>query len=336
MTETRWVDPPDAPALAGLRFRRYADESDIAGMAEVIRAANAANGESEYISDDYLRSQVVNYSHVPPQEARLLALVDGRIVACSSFEYADTTEGRRDYRSSGQVHPEWRRRGIGAAMTAWNEARLLELATEQRHPGGAALTTWIEEADVGATVTARARGYRRTRTGFHMVRPGMERIETAPLPDGLEVRPVARDDLPRVWDAMIEAFRDHHGSHDGSDAAFRRWSEDPVLETDLLVIAFDGDAVAGGVQGWIDSEENEANGYLRGWVDPVFTRRPWRRRGLARALMGRTLVLLRDHGMTSAQLGVDSENPHQALTLYEDQRFETVRTAAEWTRAITP
>ena len=44
MTETRWVDPPDAPALAALRFRCYADESDIAGMAEVIRAANEANG----------------------------------------------------------------------------------------------------------------------------------------------------------------------------------------------------------------------------------------------------------------------------------------------------
>ena len=54
-------------------------------------------------------------------------------------------------------------------------------------------------------------------------------------------------------------------------------------------------------------------------------RRPWRRRGLASALIGRTLVALRDRGMTAAQLGVDSENPNEALTLYQRHRFEVLR-----------
>ena len=332
--EERRVEVPDGPPIDGLRFRYYTGEDDIPGMAEVIRAANAANGESEYVSDDYLRSQVTSYSHYPPQEARLIALVDGRIVACSEYEHADTTAGRREYRSFGHVHPRWRRRGIGTAMSAWNEGRLLDIAARQQHPGGAALTTWIEEADVGATVLVEARGYDRTRIGFHMVRPDLDAIDVPPLPNGLEVRRVARDHLPRVWDAMIAAFRDHHRGHDGSEAAFHRWSSDPVFDTNLLVVAFDGEEVAGGVQGWVDPEENEANGYQRGWADPVFTRRPWRRRGLAYALLGRALALVRDRGMTSAQLGVDSQNPFQALTLYERHRFRTVRTGAEWTREI--
>ena len=334
--ESRWIDLPDAPAIEGLRFRTYSGEADIPGMARAIRAANAANGESEYVSDEYLRSQVVNHTHFPPQEARLLALVDDRIVACSVFEQADTTAGRRDYRSYGHVDPDWRRRGIGTAMAGWNEDRLLRIVAEQQHPGGAALTTWIEEADVGATALATSAGYTRTRVGFHMVRPDMDGIDVPPLPDGLEVRPVTRDDLPRIWDGMIEAFRDHHGGHDGSEAAFRRWSEDPILETELLVIALDGNEIAGGVQGWVDPEENAANGYLRGWTDPVFTRRPWRRRGLAYALLGRALAGVRARGMTSAQLGVDSENPHQALTLYERHRFQTVRTGSEWTKELEP
>ena len=157
-----------------------------------------------------------------------------------------------------------------------------------------------------------------------------------PLPDGLEVRPVTQADLPRIWDAMLEAFRDHHGGHDDSEAAFQRWTVDPVFDLSLVIIAFDGEEVAGGVQGWVDPDENEANGYRRGWTDPVFTRRPWRRRGLAHALLGRALLALRDRGMTSAQLGVDSENPYQALTLYERHRFKTVRTGSEWTRVIGP
>jgi GNAT superfamily N-acetyltransferase len=334
--ETDWIELPDAPSIAGLRFRCYRGEDDIVGMAAVIRAANAANREAEYVSDDYLRALVAHPTHFPPQASRLLALVGERIVACSLFEQADTTAGVRNYSSSGSIHPGWRRRGIGTAMAAWNEARLLEIAAEQRHPGGSALTTWIEEADVGATALAVSRGYRRTRIGYHMVRPDMLDIDAPPLPEGLEVRPIVQADLPRAWDAMTEAFRDHHGGHDHSEAAFRRWIDDPVFDASLLLIAFHGEEVAGGVQGWIDPEENEANGYRRGWTDPVFTRRPWRRRGLAHALLGRALLAVRDRGMTSAQLSVDSENPYQALTLYERHRFETVRTGAEWTRVIAP
>lgn len=335
-TTDQWLELPGAPAIAGLRFRRYSGSSDIAGMARVIRAANAANEESEYVSDDYLRSQVDNPSHLPPTEARLLALVEDTIVACSEIEYADTTAGVRNYSSYGHVHPAWRRRGIGTAMAAWNEDRLLALAATQRHPGGSALTTWIEAADRGATALAEARGYVQTRVGFHMVRPNLDDVDVAPLPTGLEVGSVGRADLPLVWAALTEAFRDHHGGHDSSDAAFQRWAGDPVFDLELMIVAFDGQEIAGGVQGWVDPEENRANGYLRGWTDPVFTRRPWRRRGLAHALLGRALVALRERGMTSAQLSVDSENPHQALTLYERHGFTTVRTGSEWTRGLQP
>ena len=334
--ETRWIELPDAPGIPGLRFRCYRGEDDIPGMAAVARAANAANGETEYISDEYLRSDVTNPTHIPPEQGMLLALVDARIVAFSSYEYSDTTAGERYYRSLGNVHPAWRRRGLGRAMAAFNEARLQKLAAAQQHPGGARLTTWIEEADRGATVLMQGLGYRQVRTGFHMVRPDMEAIDVPALPGGLDLRPVAAADLPRLWAAMSEAFRDHFGGHDSSEAAFRRWIEDPVFDTSLLIVAFDGEEVAGGVQGWVDPEENEANGYLRGWTDPVFTRRPWRRRGLAYALLGRALAAVRDRGMTSAQLGVDSENPFQALTLYERHRFETARTGSEWHRDIRP
>lgn len=65
-------------------------------------------------------------------------------------------------------------------------------------------------------------------------------------------------------------------------------------------------------------------------------RRPWRRRGLASALLGRALVGLRDAGMTSAQLDVDTENENQALTLYERHGFVTDRQATEWHKPLEP
>ena len=59
----------------------------------------------------------------------------------------------------------------------------------------------------------------------------------------------------------------------------------------------------------------------RGWLQSVFTRRPWRRRGLATALIARSLVVLRERGQTSAALGVDADNPSGALGLYEGLGF---------------
>ena len=72
----------------------------------------------------------------------------------------------------------------------------------------------------------------------------------------------------------------------------------------------------------------------RGLIDAVFTRRPWRRRGVARALIARTLVLLRDRGMTSAYLGVDGLNPNQAATLYTSLGFEIATTTYDWTKPL--
>jgi ribosomal protein S18 acetylase RimI-like enzyme len=101
----------------------------------------------------------------------------------------------------------------------------------------------------------------------------------------------------------------------------RRFLESPDADPSLWLVAWDGDEVAGGVFNGIYREQNEALGIRRGWLDSVFTRRPWRRRGLARALIFRSLLLFRERGMTSAALGVDADNPMGALGLYEDAGF---------------
>jgi GNAT superfamily N-acetyltransferase len=109
-----------------------------------------------------------------------------------------------------------------------------------------------------------------------------------------------------------------------------------LLELDLVVAAFEGDQIVAAVQGAIDPDENAANDYLRGWTDPVFTRRRWRRQGLAYALLGRSLQQLKERGMTSAQLDVDAQNDNQALTLYQRHRYEVDRSASEWHKPLVP
>ena len=71
----------------------------------------------------------------------------------------------------------------------------------------------------------------------------------------------------------------------------------------------------------ISRDQNEALGVRRGWLHQVFTRRQWRRRGVARATIARSLVNFRDRGMEEAALGVDAENPLGAFGLYESLGF---------------
>ncbi|MEO8510990.1 MAG: GNAT family N-acetyltransferase, partial [Chloroflexota bacterium] len=84
----------------------------------------------------------------------------------------------------------------------------------------------------------------------------------------------------------------------------------------------------------IDARENELLGVQRGWLDSVFVRRPWRRRGLGAALVARSLDVLRERGLTSAILGVDAENPTGALGLYERAGFVEISREAAWRRPL--
>jgi len=124
-----------------------------------------------------------------------------------------------------------------------------------------------------------------------------------------------------VFEADREAFRDHWGGFDTSDELFERFLEDPDYEPALFVVAWDGDEIAGAVWNVILAEQNRELGHRRGLLDSVYVRRPWRGRGLASALVGRSLQLLRERGMTSATLGVDADNPNGALRLYENAGF---------------
>lgn len=306
----------------GLRLRPYGGDADVPEIARVMNAASAADGVEEVWSVDGLRAWLAHPSeHFDPARDVVIAELEGRVVACGGLEWVDTRDGReRAYRHFGAVDPEHRRRGIGSAMVDELEARSRALAATQTfdlEPVHAAF------AAVGRPSESllRARGYESARWFFDMVRPHLDAVELPPMPPGLELRTVTDEQHETIWRANREAFRDHWGGSDESLEAMRRMLDDPDTDTSLWVVAWDGDEVAGGIWNEIRAEENAALGVRRGWLNSVFTRRPWRRRGLARSLIGRSLMLLGERGMTSAILGVDADNPTGALGLYESAGF---------------
>jgi len=251
---------------------------------------------------------------------------------------SETTVRTRDlgpnHHVEGWVSPAFRRRGLGRALLHWAEARARKVALVDGRTGERTLGSWPDEAQAGAVVLYESEGYAIVRYGFMMVRDLTAPIPDVPLPDGLEVRPVEPVDHRRIWDADVEAFRDHWDPGERTDADFEGWFASPELDTGLWRGAWDGDGVAGSVMNFIYPAENETLGQQRGWLDHVSVRRPWRRRGLASALVADSMRALRVVGMTEAALGVDAENPSGALGVYESLGFRRTRTGVAYRKAM--
>ena len=71
-------------------------------------------------------------------------------------------------------------------------------------------------------------------------------------------------------------------------------------------------------------EEFAQTGVQDLWVSDVGTRKPWRGKGLATALLARTLSRARVAGFDQAGLDVDAGNPTGALRVYERCGFRRV------------
>ena len=325
-----------AAGVPGLVIRPYAGEPDHDEIARIQNAEYQADGVRGRISRAEIDAWLghASESFDPARDLRLAEL-DGRPVAVTWIDWVDASDGVREYRSRGYVEPAARRRGIGGALLRDNIRLARALAGTHQTPLPKVLGLGTNEHSAGGPILARREGYEPVRWFFDMERPlSGELPEAPPLPDGLEVRAVGPRDAKQIWEADHDAFRDHWGGFDASEASFRRWVESPEFEPSLFVVAYDGPEIAGAVLNAIYPEENAALGTRRGWLDSVFTRRAWRRRGLARALIVRSFHLLRERGMEIAVLGVDADNPSGALGLYEAVGFAVTERMTAWRRPM--
>ena len=324
-------NPPD-----GLRLRPYAGEADLPIIVDIV------NRELEH-DDVPFRESVAGmrswFSHPNDKfdAARdvTIAEVDGQAVGYSLRNWVDTTmEDFREYRNDGAVAPEWQRRGVGTALLADNIERDRALARTHATDRQRMLGAWTSDRMAGAQALLHRFGFEQVRWFFEMTRDLSQPSPDVPLPDGLEVRPVQADKIRQIWDGDVEAFIDHWGGFDGSDDNYKRFLERPGFDPTMWVIAWDGDEVAGGVVNAIEAEENDALGVKRGWLHSVFTRRQWRKRGLANALIARSLAIIKERGMDTGILGVDADNPNGALGLYERNGFVVAERSTAWRRPL--
>lgn len=199
--ETFTIDT--APPLDGLAFRRFVDDSDYAMMAKLTLACNVADGLDEVEIPEDIANRFVQRSRSDPQQDILLAEVNGEGVGYAYVLWRVEAGGDWIYTHGGCVLPEWRRKGVGAALLALAESRLRQIAATHERPPAAAAVFRAASADIRmskAGMLLKA-GYHPTRYFNEMLRPHLEQLPDDHLPAGLAWRAVGDDqDLHRKPD----------------------------------------------------------------------------------------------------------------------------------------
>jgi mycothiol synthase len=308
----------------GVVLRPLDPSRDYEPIADLISTTNAFDDLDWFMTVPVLRAEVAAGGMFDPDRDARVAELEGERVGFIRVSSRARGPEKVVHRMDVWTRPGARRRGVGRSLVAWAEERSRELrnAGVVGQPGAIhELSGATDENNPGAAAFAEAVGYRAIRYSFEMRRDLGTPIPDAPLPPGLELRPVREEDYRRIWDANAEAFRDHWEAAERTEEDYRHWFDDPDLEPALWRVAWDGDEVAGVSMNTIYAEENERLGIKVGWLDQVSVRRSWRRQGVGAAVIAASLRALRDRGLDEASLGVDAENPTGALALYERLGF---------------
>lgn len=311
------ISLPDAPALAELTFRPFRTEPDYHYLVDLGNASNAADGVEDLLTFEWAKNHFAHLTGFDPHRDILFAEINGQPVATTRVWSRLLDDGARLYVSVGSVLPQWRRRGIGRALLHWADRRLCEMAATQPGSGARTFRSFASDQQTGRKALFEGEGYAAVRYGFEMARPLDESIPDLPLPGEVEVRPVAPKQYRQVYAALNEAFRDHWGHSEATEEDYLRWINSPQFQPHLWQVGWAGDEVAGTVLNFIDCDYNAEFKRLRGWTEDICVRRPWRKQGLAKVLIARSMRLLQEQGMTEVGLGVDADNPNGALQLYE-------------------
>jgi mycothiol synthase len=241
-----------------------------------------------------------------------------------------------------EVHPDYRKLGLGAAMLSWLEdrgkQRLLEKPADHRRELRIGCPELLQER----IVLFERFDYQPIRYFFRMRRDLSRPIPDKSLPEGLSLR-TYHPDLDRL---LMEAFNDSFQDH---------WNFTPVTEVDwqlfftgrsvfrpdisYLAMAPDlesGDEqIAGFCLNSVSPEENKRQSIEEGWINQLGVRRPWRKHGVATALLCLSMQAFKSEGLDYATLGVDAENLTGALQLYERLGFEAVKRYISFFKSVS-
>jgi mycothiol synthase len=218
------------------------------------------------------------------------------------------------------VAPAHRGRDLGTHLVRWSEMRARHCALDAPAGAGVALHSWVNSVDHSATTLLADNGFVKQRSYWRMVKE-LDAVDPSPpkWPEGIGVRNfVPGQDERATLMAINGAFQDSHGYVERPfEEHLADWTDrlkkNPEFDPSLIFLATAGDEVIGTTFTRLHTPEDPE----AAWLYTLGVTRPWRKRGVAQALLLHAFGEMRRRGRRKVVLGVDSDSPTNALHLYE-------------------
>jgi mycothiol synthase len=277
------------------------DEESFPGPADVeaVRVLAAAATDADGVAP-LSEAVLLDLAHRgEPGTRHLFARRDSRLIGYAHLDAQRSAEL--------VVHPDFRRRGIGAALV-----EALEAADPDRM-----LRVWAHGRLQGAVALAAARGYAEDRVLWQLRRP-LDWIPDAPLPDGITLRAFVPGQDEAAWvEVNNRAFAGHPEQSGWTVEDLLVREGEPWFDPTGLLLATRADGSVAGFH-WtkVHPEEDPPIGEV--YVLAVDPSARGLRLGPALTVAG--LRHLRDRGLSQVGLYVDESNAG-AVRLYESLGF---------------
>lgn len=350
------MDAPSAfypqPA-ADLILRRYQGEQDLPAMLEVFQTARFTGQglDHDEMALDNLNDISHKFRHLSncdPFQDVLIAEIDRQMAAYARVNWrqleprGEYPRGCRIYFMEWYIRPEWRDRGLDSLFLKHCQERLRQImdAQDSRSPfdGPRLFEANATSLQPDLIRLLQHDGFTPARRGSKMTCFNLENTPDLPLPPGFKTRAVKPEHYRQIWDALIDGFSDDPGFYEPSEEDYESWRYSAQFQPDLWQIAWDGNEVAGMVLNYITraSAIGAASSGEPGiaWTEDICVRPAYRRRGLARALLARSMRMFQSMGFTQTSLGVDLDHAQRADLLYQSLGYQIVHLFTSYRRPV--
>ncbi|RCX16672.1 acetyltransferase (GNAT) family protein [Fontibacillus phaseoli] len=281
------------------------EPADLA-LAEEISELVVACDIDEYGQPDFVLEDLLDIcSGIPLATNSWMIRMSGEVAAFAFLE--ENGAGRLS--SYGYVHPKWKKRGLGSLLLEGIENRAREYVLDSPETAWS-LSNVIPALSEAARQLLETGGYVFQRKYSRM---SME-MQTPPAlsspPNGISIdlyNPVADED--RLWSAYRETFQDTRTYYEVDKSDWLKEKSGTHYDRNFWFAAH----ADGQLAGFVISKNFGDHLY----VDLLGVRRPWRKQGIARALLERVFQAAYTHGIGQVLLSVDDASLTGANRLYE-------------------
>jgi len=311
-------------ASHSLSVRSYDASLDPSRIAELINSSRASSCEDRAeVTADQVRAFIAeSWDDFDIRTDVHLFFCDDRLVGYERTKRETWGNGARAYHAMLFLHPDWRRKEILTETLMHLRQYQLDYATRYDGEADPFIAIMPQPADPPILAALRAAGFEPCRVFLSMERDLTRPVVPETLPAGLTQRPLDALTYRAIYDFDRRIMRDGWGVEAPNERHFKWWAEEAFQDPELWRVAWDRDRIVGTAAGAVRGTWNPSLGGERAEIRFVRVDPPWRRRGIARALILECLSALWQRGIRIVELSVDGENEATAGALYRRLGFE--------------